>query len=336
MNINFFQGKKFSEQKFRGLVFTKTLMKVVMTVLVMVLSFSALLPFAHAEYDHMDKRKKCTMTIESDKHTFDNPAISTGVCKDYVWGYYVSDDVGEQFNIIGSVTGSVEYSGQQFEVPHPHSDYNPILTVHIIKKDPPPKPSNPKPEQNVKENEKKPKESSVSKETPSKQTNSSKQKTENRSSSKPSTKSEQNSKKSVSMVEKTKNQTVTQSKDSSKTIKNKNQTVTQSKDSSNIEKSNGQTKEIAREKHENTGNDSNDNSAKQEPQELSSSNNKKKLDNKELLNNDNIKSENNGLEQKSFSAVIIFIIITATIISIAGWFLWKRRVKNNESKLEEN
>lgn len=291
-------------------------------VFIIAIFFSLFIPIANVQVK-AEERPQCSMTIESDKHTFDKPANATGICKDYVWGYYVSDDVGEQFNIIGSVTGSVEYSGQQFEVPHPHSDYNPILTVHIIKKDikkdPPPKPSNPKPEQNVKENEKKPKESSVSKETPSKQTNSSKQKTENRSSSKPSTKSEQNSKKSVSMVEKT-----------------KNQTVTQSKDSSNIEKSNGQTKEIAREKHENTGNDSNDNSAKQEPQELSSSNNKKKLDNKELLNNDNIKSENNGLEQKSFSAVIIFIIITATIISIAGWFLWKRRVKNNESKLEEN
>lgn len=152
MNINFFQGKKFSEQKFRGLVFTKTLMKVVMTVLVMVLSFSALLPFAHAEYDHMDKRKKCTMTIESNKHTFDSPAQASGVCNGMVRGYYVPE--ADQFNVIGVVNAEITKNGQIILVPNPFEDYSPSLTVYIVRQTPPAKPKEEKPKQEKPKEEK--------------------------------------------------------------------------------------------------------------------------------------------------------------------------------------
>lgn len=139
-----YEGKKIVKQKFRGTLLTN-IKKVVGVVLVIAFSFSTLFHTVYAEYDHMDKRKKCTMTIEAYVHTGDSPAQATGVCEGLVKGFYVPEV--DLFTVIGAVTADITKNGQVLLVPHPMEDYNPALTVYIVKKAPPEKPKEEKPKE---------------------------------------------------------------------------------------------------------------------------------------------------------------------------------------------
>ena len=152
-----YEGKKIVKQKFRGTLLTN-IKKVVGVVLVIAFSFSTLFHKVYAEYDHMDKRKKCTMTIEAYVHTGDSPAQATGVCEGLVKGFYVPEV--DLFTVIGAVTADITKNGQVLLVPHPMEDYNPALTVYIVKKAPPEKPKEEKPK------EEKPKEEGLKEEEP--------------------------------------------------------------------------------------------------------------------------------------------------------------------------
>ena len=90
---------------------------------------------------------KCSITITTD-NTYDNKAQATGLCKGYIYGYYVSG----QFVVDGAYTGEV-VNGQKitFFLPPDVSDYyNYELTVKTVAKknpvEPAPKPAQPKPE----------------------------------------------------------------------------------------------------------------------------------------------------------------------------------------------
>jgi hypothetical protein len=83
---------------------------------------------------NVPQKAKCTMTIESDKHTLQNPARPTYPCTELIKGFYVKET--GQFNILGMVAHPVEYSGQQFEIGIPYDGYTTaILTVYTVKKD---------------------------------------------------------------------------------------------------------------------------------------------------------------------------------------------------------
>src|SRR5690606_24496639 len=92
----------------------------------------------------------CTLTISSDIHTMENPALADGVCHgDQVWGYYMPhlDDF--------ALRGAADYnlkenrSGQQFVIglPNVQGYSSAILTVYTIKVEPPKQEDPPKQEE---------------------------------------------------------------------------------------------------------------------------------------------------------------------------------------------
>ena len=91
------------------------------------------------------QRAKCTLTIESDKHTKSNYANATGVCKDQNFGYYASNV--NTFNMFGMYSGVVK-NGQTVVVSVLGSDQyvEADLTVYtVLKSTPPPAPSTTQP-----------------------------------------------------------------------------------------------------------------------------------------------------------------------------------------------
>lgn len=89
---------------------------------------------------------KCTLTIESDKHTgFNKRAYASGVCSDNVYGAYFAEP--DNFIIGGMVSDSVKAGTYQYVIGSPHSPTGEAdLTVHAIKKATAPKPKpEPKP-----------------------------------------------------------------------------------------------------------------------------------------------------------------------------------------------
>ena len=176
----------------------KALLKV-MSVLVFVLVLFPVV--ANAEEV---KPGQCEMTIESDKHTMNNPAQATGPCNGLMIGYYVAE--ADRFGIAGMVRATVTSSGQQFTVATPQIEHGQsILTVYIVKKNPPkqeepkdekpkeePKDDKPKQEQPTDTAEQdKPKQDKPKQETPKTQENT---KPSQDSTSKPSNQSNTNKK----------------------------------------------------------------------------------------------------------------------------------------------
>ncbi|WP_079478512.1 S-layer homology domain-containing protein [Halobacillus salinus] len=86
---------------------------------------------------------QCSMTIDSEIHTFSSPAEATGDCEGLVQGYYTPYQ--DAYGITGSYTGRVTESGQKFDIPTPKTlEGTSVLTVTTI--DSSKDPVEPKPE----------------------------------------------------------------------------------------------------------------------------------------------------------------------------------------------
>lgn len=81
-----------------------------------------------------EEREQCEITIDANKHTPENPAEATGVCKGHVTGYYIESLIRGQFVLLGPVTGIVNESGQKFHL-IPLADVQPDLTVYLVEKE---------------------------------------------------------------------------------------------------------------------------------------------------------------------------------------------------------
>ena len=102
---------------------------------------------------------QCEIRIESDKHTFTNPASATGPCNGLIRGYYWEEY--DRFDIDGPVTRRGVENGDVFLVgtpKHPYGESN--LTVYVVKNNPPKqeKPKEEKQEKPPKKEKSKPKE----------------------------------------------------------------------------------------------------------------------------------------------------------------------------------
>lgn len=165
---------------------------------------------------------QCEMTIESDKHTPQSPAQATGPCNGLVEGYYVAGQ--DRFGIAGMVTATVTSNGQKFTIGTPKHPYGEsILTVYIVKKNPP-KQEEPKDEKPKEE----PKDDKPKQEQP---TQPPKQDKPKQDKPKQETPKQENTKPSQDSTSKPSNQTNT----------NKNQTQTQTQNNSKDKNTNNET-----------------------------------------------------------------------------------------------
>ncbi|MCM3317977.1 hypothetical protein M3603_15265 [Rummeliibacillus stabekisii] len=109
-------------------------------IILMVVCFFLFRPQFHAEAilsndvssDELNTAKSCKLTIDANKHIADNDnfAEADGMCRGQVRGYYLK--ANDSFNIIGSVSTFVNYSGEKFDfLVEPSGDLA-ILTVKII------------------------------------------------------------------------------------------------------------------------------------------------------------------------------------------------------------
>lgn len=125
----------------------KKALSILITIFVVVMFNSSV---SFAEEDIEGKRVKCEMTIDSSKHYLGSgvEAQASGECNGLVFGQYAPE--ADVFYVDGNVSGEVYKNGQTFNVPSPYHDYNPILTVYIVKKNvsKPDKPKEDKPKEN--------------------------------------------------------------------------------------------------------------------------------------------------------------------------------------------
>ncbi|MEH2980260.1 MULTISPECIES: hypothetical protein [Bacillati] len=94
---------------------------------------------------HMSAKETCTMTINSERNTdFESAVSADGACSNLVYGYYADD----QFVVNGLVNDVVGSDGQQFTVYTPNGKGETTLTVNtILNSKPKPDPDRiPKPE----------------------------------------------------------------------------------------------------------------------------------------------------------------------------------------------
>ena len=320
---------------------------------------------------HAEERLQCTITIEAGKHTFSNPAEATGVCKGYVWGYYVKNGNIEQFNLSGMVSATVEYNGQKFEVlPYPYSDYPPILTVYIVKnsnttqpqppkEEPKPQPPNP-PQQPQPPKQEEPKQPSTGSSGNNSSTGTGSTKPSGTDTTKPSgtnttipsggtgtgstssksgtTTTQTSGSKSTSSPEAKSNNT----KSGSGTVQNSPKGIShdsKTKTNPTNQETGGNSKATGKEKHETRK----DKQTTEQAKETASVAEKKDRDAKEkeikniaLGPADKEKLSESATEQPSNSFVPIVIgILSIAILALAGWFVWKRKMKSNESEGDE-
>src|SRR5690625_1245385 len=103
------------------------LKKRVLVSLVALIMFMAFPISINAEEEELEPGQ-CEIRIESDKHTFTNPASATGPCNELVRGYYSEDH--DRFDIEGPVTRRGVGNGEVFVVGTPKHPYGEaILTV---------------------------------------------------------------------------------------------------------------------------------------------------------------------------------------------------------------
>lgn len=282
-------------------------MKLSKHMMIAILSLIIFSPFQllTAKAEEEVKRAECSITIVSDKHTsIDKAATATGLCKNYVFGFYLED--GNLFRIAGLTNKVVEYSGQKFVVGLPNSNYGEAnLTVYTVLKK---KESNPPKQDNSKSQNNQPKKSNEPRKPSTNQ--------QKKAQSDQPTKSTQQ-KQSQSQTSKPTKSTEQTNQQKSTSVSERENVITTNEASQN--KSETETPEVKKESSNDVKNEENVENHKEDA--VKENKNDKKAEKKNVEK----EKEESGINKKS---VVFGVAATTGALAVGGvlWFLKFRKV----------